>query len=547
MAKMYKFEKEAREALFRGIELLSKVVTTTLGPKGRNVALDKIWSPPVVLHDGVSVARDIDISDPFENMGAQLVKEAATKTNDKAGDGTTTSTLLAYEIVKRGVRSVRGGTNPMSLKKGIDLATEAIVEELKKMSQPVDTKEKIEQIATISSTISEVGKMVSEAMDKVGRDGVVTVDEGSGFTTEVEYKEGMEFDKGYASPQFVTDEKRMEAVVESPYIFIADQMIDNPSELVKVFEMVMKEGNSKDLVVIAHGFSDGLVSTLLVNKVRGTLNPLAVIAPAFAERRTQLLEDIAVLTGGKVSTKAMGVDFGYVNMDYIGRCEKIVCGQNRTQIVGGLGARGLISDRTALIRSLIKKEKSEFEKDKLRERLAKLTGGAAVIKVGAQTEIELKELKERVIDAVEATKSAVEEGFVIGAGMALRKIALNRKTLEQIMLKVRLGGAGRDVYDDVLAGVEAVFESLTSPCEKILTNAGYEVKVLEKLKEGEGINVETGKQVDLVKVGIIDPTKVVRSALQNASSVAGMILTTDVLVANSKEDINKATNSLTQQ
>jgi chaperonin GroEL len=544
MAKIYKFEKEARKSLFRGVELLARVVTTTLGPKGRNVALDRMWSAPVVLHDGVSVAREIDVKDPFENMGAQLVKEAATKTNDKAGDGTTTSTLLAYEIVKRGLKAINRGTNPMSLKRGIDLATAEVVLELERMSRPVDTKETLKQIATISSTSSEIGEMISEAMARVGQDGVVTVDESSGLKTEVEYKEGMEFDKGYASPQFVTDGQKQEAVVESPYIFIADQVIDNPSELIKVFEMVMQNGNSKDLVVIAQGFSDGVISTLLVNKARGTLNPLAVIAPSFAERRTQFLEDIAVLTGGKVSTKAMGVDFDYVDMEYIGRCEKIICDQNRTQIVGGLGARGIIEDRIKLIKKLINKEKSDFEKDKLRERLSKLTGGAAIIKVGAQTEIELKESKERVIDAVEATKSAVEEGFVIGAGMALREIGLNRSLSNSIMKEIKAEGVEKEVFYDVLAGVEAVFDSLVSTYQKILINAGYEPKDMSKIKSGEGINVETGKKVDLIKAGIIDPTKVVRSALQNASSVAGMILTTDSLVANTPESVKNAVDDL---
>lgn len=544
---MYKFEKDARNALFKGVELLSRVVTTTLGPKGRNVALDRMWSSPVVLHDGVSVAKDIDVEDPFENMGAQLVKEASIKTNDKVGDGTTTSTLLTYEIVKRGIEAINNGANPMSLKKGIEFATDEVVSELKKMSQPVDTPEKIEQIATISSTKPEIGKMISEAMTKVGKDGVITVEEGTGIITEVEYKEGMEFNKGYASPQFVTNEQRMETVVESPFIFIVDQVIDNPSELIKVFEMIMKEGKSKDLVVIAHGFSDGVISTLLVNKNRGTLNALAVIAPAFAERRSQFLEDIAILTGGKVSKKEMGVDFDYVNMEYIGRCEKIICDQNKTQIVGGLGARGLIEDRIKMIKKMTKNETSDFEKEKLRERLSKLTGGAGIIKVGAQTEIELKESKERVIDAVEATRSAVEEGYVVGAGMALKKISLNRKIVDKILEKMRESLIDADIEQDILTGVEVVFDSLSAPSKKILTNAGYEATSNDNCPDGGGIDVETGQTVDLVTAGIIDPTKVVRSALQNASSIAGMIITTDVLVANSPEDTTKTINELTRR
>ncbi len=546
MAKLYKFEKEARDALFRGVELLSKTVVTTLGPKGRNVALDKMWSPPVVLHDGVKVAKDIDLEDPFENMGAQLVKEAATKTNDTAGDGTTASILLAYEIVRGGLKFVKRGANPMSLKKGIDLAVERIVEELKEMSQAVDTQEKIEQIATISSTIPEVGKMIGEAMIKVGVDGVVTVDEGTGIKTEVEYKEGMEFDKGYVSPQFASDNSRKETTLQGPYIFFADQIIDNPTELVNVFEMITKEGKSKGIVVIANGYSDGVIQTLLVNKARGTLNPLAIIAPGIAERRSQYLEDMAVLCGGKVAKKEMGVDFEYVNMEYIGRCEKVVCSQNRTQIVGGLGARGLIEDRIKLIKALIKKEESDFEKEKLQERLAKLTGGAAVIKVGAQTEIQLNETKERVIDAVEATKSAVEEGFVMGAGMALKRIAITYPIMEKIREEVKKMGVEQDVYNDIIAGVEVVFDALLSPYKKILTNAGYEPKILEKARSDEGIDVETGKKVRLIKAGIIDPTKVVRSALQNASSIAGMILTTEVLIAHSPQDREKTVSELTK-
>lgn len=541
--KQFKFGKDAREALFKGVEILARSVVTTLGPKGRNVALDKKWDAPKVLHDGVSVAKDVELPDPFENMGAQLVKEAASKTNDKAGDGTTTSTLLAYEIVKEGNRALdlpKASANPMSLKKGIDMAVDEVVEQLKKISKPVDTHQRIAEVATISSASSKIGEMIAEAMDKVGKTGIITVERGQGMETDIEYKEGMEFDGGVASPYFYTNAEKEEAELDTPFILLTDQRLENPMDLVDLLEKVVKVGKSKELLIIADSFGDGVIGTLAINRARGTFNTVAVKAPAFGERRKQWLEDIASLVGGKVVTKELAVDWKDVDMGYLGRCERIWADKEKTRIIGGLGDKPALESRITLIKNEIKKEKNDYELSKLKERLAKLTGGAAIIKVGAQTETELDDVKERVNDAVEATKAAVEEGFVIGGGLALR--SLSGDVFNIIASNVDSDEYDEKVRTDILTGAQIVCQSLLKPYAKILENAGYDVlsvsAKLDTVPNG-GMNVETGKIVDMIESGVIDPTKVVRSALQNAGSVAGMILTTDVLVAYIPESVKK--------
>lgn len=539
--KQFKFGKDAREALFKGVDILARSVVTTLGPKGRNVALDKKWDAPKVLHDGVSVAKDVELPDPFENMGAQLVKEAASKTNDKAGDGTTTSTLLAYEIVKEGNKAIddpNNSANPMSLKKGIDMAVEKVVEELKKTSQAVDSHQRIAEIATISSASSKIGEMIAQAMDKVGKTGVITVERGQGMETDIEYKEGMEFDGGVASPYFYTNAEKEEAELDTPFILLTDQRLENPMDLVDLLEKVVKVGKSKELLIIADSFGDGVIGTLAINRARGTFNAVAVKAPAFGERRKQWLEDIASLVGGKVVTKELAVEWKDVDISYLGRCERTWADKEKTRIIGGLGDKPALESRITLIKNEIKKEKNDYELSKLKERLAKLTGGAAIIKVGAQTETELDDVKERVNDAVEATKAAVEEGFVVGGGLALANIRdILMKTVQEIKADKFYEP---EVQGDIESGVTIVYKALGKPFEKILENAGYSpTKLVRGANPNIGIDVETGRQVDLIENGIIDPTKVVRSALQNAGSVAGMILTTDVLVAYIPEPVKK--------
>ncbi len=529
--KQFKFGKDARDALFRGVEILAKCVTTTLGPKGRNVALDKRWNTPQVLHDGVSVAKDVELPDPFENIGAQLVKEAASKTNDKAGDGTTTSTLLAYEIIRMGnsrLNDKESPANPMSLKKGIDMAIERVVEELKKVSRPVDNHQRIAEIATISSANPQIGKMIADAMDKVGRDGVITVDRGTGMTTDIEYKEGMEFEGGVVSPYLYTDSEKEEAELNNPFILMTDQHLDNPAELLGIFEKIVKEGKSKELIILADGFGEGVIGTLVVNKVRGTFIGVAAKAPSFGDRRKQVLGDIASLVGGTVITKDSGVSWENIGLEHLGRCERIWADKEKVRIIGGLGGEPALKSRITQIKNELKKEKNSYEITKIKERLSKLTGGAAIIKVGAQTEVELDEIKERVNDAVEATKAAVAEGYVVGGGLALVNTVRN-KVLENLYVGDEYE---EEVRRDINDGIKVVEFALFRPTEKILENAGYTAgKLVGRSSETEGIDVETGKKVDLIEAGIIDPTKVVRSALQNAGSVAGMILTTDCLVA----------------
>jgi len=532
--KIFKFGQEAREALFKGVSRLNDAVTTTLGPKGRNVAIDKTWNAPVVLHDGVSVAKEIDLVDPFENMGAQMVKEAASKTNDKAGDGTTTSTLLANSIIENGIIMIDGGHNPMTLKKGIDMATEEAVKILDSLAKPIETKEQIRQIATISSANEEIGKIISEAIEKVGKTGVVTVDVGTTAETEMEHKEGMEFDKGYVSPYFATDTDKMETEIIDPYILIVDDQISNSSSLVAFFEKAVKELKREDFVIIANDFTEPVLYTMILNKDKGSLKLLAVKSPAFAERRKDMLKDIATITGGKVFDKESGGRLEDISLDWLGRADRVLSDKDMTQIVGGRGKTEDIQKRIVQIKNMIKKETSDFEKEKLQERLARLTGGVAIVKVGAQTEIEVNEKKERVIDAVAATKSAIEEGIVAGGGITLLFIC------DKLMTK-----SEKIKNSTVREGFLILAASLFSQIEKLFQNAGMdedtivdkigEIVALNKKTPQMGYELESEKIVDMYKEGVIDPKKVVRSALQNASSVASMILTTDVLVAKEEE------------
>lgn len=550
MSKIFKFGQDARESLAKGVDILAEAVVTTLGPKGRNVALDRTWVAPVVIHDGVSVAKDVELDDPFENMGAQLVKEASGKTADNAGDGTTTSTLLAQQIIRLGMVKLNDSkrpANPMTLKKGIDMAIDKVVEDLKAVSQPVETSSQIEQVATISSANPEIGKMIAEAMEKVGKEGTVTVEESSAFVMSLEHKEGMEFDKGYVSPMFSTDKEKLDTTLESPYIFLSDQRIVNAVEFMKLLERLTKETGSRDFVLIADSFDESIVRSLIINKELGVLNSVAVVAPAFADRRKQALEDIAILTGGTVMTKESGITLENYQSTSLGHSDKVWCNQDKTRIIGGHGDKEVLKSRIKSIKNQIESEKNEFEKKQLKERLSKLTDGVAIIKVGANTEVEMKEKKERVIDAVEATASAVKEGIVPGAGVTLKVLA---EGLENMKTALSLSEAdSTQVTRDKVAGVEIVQQAIATPFAKIIENAGVDPETLPltfdyetfmKSKNADGFDVEKGKIVNLMDSGIIDPTRVVRSALQNAGSVASMILTTNCLVANKKDDKQKS-------
>lgn len=527
MAKQLKFSEEARQALLRGVDILAKAVVTTLGPKGRNVALDKKWGAPNVVHDGVSVAKEIELPDPFENMGAQLIKEAATKTNDVAGDGTTTATLLAQVIISEGLKNITAGANPMVLKRGIEKGVEIVVEELRKMAKPIKGKGEITQVATISASDSQIGNLIAEALDRVGKDGVVTVEEGKGLAMEIEYKEGMEFDKGYASPYFVTNPDRMEAEIEDPYILITDKKISSIQELLPFLENLVKV--SKNLVIIADEIEGEALATLVVNKLRGTFNALAVKAPGFGDRRKEMLSDIAVLTGGTVISEDTGQKFENVTIENCGRAEKVWAEAEFTRIIGGKGSQSAINARIAQVKRQIDTTDSDFDREKLEERLAKLTGGVAVINVGAATEIELKEKKERVNDAVAATKAAIEEGIVVGGGVALLRA---RKAL--LKVKSTLSDA------DEKTGIDILYTALAMPLRMIAKNAGADdgwvLKTVEENKVADfGYNALTGEFGQLTSFGIIDPAKVTRSALQNAASVGVMVLTTEGLVTDLPE------------
>lgn len=526
MAKQLKFSNEAREALMRGIDVVAKAVVTTLGPKGRNIAIDKKWGAPSVLHDGVSVAKEIDLEDPFENMGAQLVKEASSKTNDVAGDGTTTATLLAQAIAKRGMQSVAAGTNPMILRRGIEKGVEAVVSEIKKMASKVRGKEEIAQVATISAGSPEIGKIIAEALEKVGRDGVITVEEGRGLTIEVEYKEGMEFDRGYASPYFVTNPDKMEAEVEDAHILITDKKISAVSDLLPFLENVVK--TTKNIVIIADEIEGEALATLVVNKLRGTFHVLAVKAPGFGDRRKEMLEDIAILTDGTVISEDTGRTLESVSVDDLGRADKVWADGENTRIIGGKGEQGKIDSRIASLRRAIEETDSDFDKEKLQERLAKLAGGVAQINVGAATEVEMNDKRERVKDAVEATKSAIEEGIVPGGG-----VTLLRATTALDALRVE--------NEDERAGIEILKYALEQPIRWIVKNAGEDDgyiirKVRESKKIDYGFDVLTGEFVSTLEKGIVDPAKVTRSAIQNGASVAVMVLTTEGLVADLPEE-----------
>jgi chaperonin GroEL len=527
MAKQLKFGKDARKALLIGIDLVAKAVVTTLGPKGRNIALDKKWGAPNIVHDGVSVAKEIDLPDPFENMGAQLVKEAASKTNDNAGDGTTTSTLLAQVMTQNGMKKIDAGANPMILKKGIEKAVEAVVEELKKQAKPIKNHEEITQVATISAGDVEIGAKIAEALDKVGHDGVVTVEEGKGFTIDIEYKEGMEFDRGYASPYFVSDPAKMEAEIDNPYILLTDKKISSIQELLPFLEKFVKV--SKNLVIIADEIDGEALTTLVVNKLKGIFNALAIKAPGFGDRRKEVLADIAVLTGGTVISEDTGKTFESIEVTDLGQAEKVWADKDNSRIIGGKGSEDGIKKRVEFLKNQIKITDSDFDKEKLQERLAKLSGGVAVINVGAATEVELNEKKERVKDAVGATKAAVEEGIVPGGETALLRA-------RQVIKKLKLDG-------DEKLGAEIVFDALKEPISWLAKNAGDDEKVvLKKVEDSKdsdyGYNALTGEFGSMSKMGIVDPVKVTRSALQNAASVAKTVLTTEGLVTDIPEPKN---------
>jgi len=513
----------------RGVNVLSKAVITTLGPRGRNVALDRKWGAPNVVHDGVSVAKEVELEDPFENMGAQLVKEAASKTNDDCGDGTTTATVLAQAIITDGLKNIAAGVNPMLLKKGIDKGVGAVVGELKKMAKPVKGKEEIAQVATISAADADIGAKIAEALEKVGRDGVVTVEESKGLGLEIEYKEGMEFDHGYTSPYFVTIPERMEAEVENPYILITDKKISAIADLLPFLENLVKV--SKDLVIIADEVEGEALATLVVNKLRGTFNCLAVKAPGFGDRRKEMLEDIAILTGGTVISEDVGRKFDSVTPEDCGRADKIWADKDNCRIIGGKGDSQKIKARIQQLKNEISTTTSDFDKEKLQERLAKLSGGVAQINVGAATEVELKEKQERVKDAVEATKAAVEEGIVPGGGVAL------------LRARAILGATPTDNEEEKI-GLKILNEALEHPLRAIIRNSGaddgYVLKRIEEgladAKNGDfGYNVLTMQFCSLLEAGIVDPLKVTRSALQNAASVGVMVLTTEALITDLPE------------
>lgn len=523
-AKQLKFGDDARQSLVLGVNTLAKAVITTLGPKGRNVAIDKKWGAPSVIHDGVSVAKEIELADPFANMGAQLVKQAADKTNDAAGDGTTTATSLAAAIVNHGMKNIAAGANPMALKRGIDKGVETLVEEIKKMAKPIKGNEEIAQVATISAGDEEIGKKIAEALAKVGNDGVVTVEEGRGLNIEIDYTEGMEFDKGYASAYFVTNPAQMEAEIANPYILITDKKISSIQDLLPFLENFVKV--SKNLVIIADDVEGEALATLVVNKLRGGFNVLAVKAPGFGDRRKAMLADIAILTGGQVISEDTGRTFEGIKIEDLGRADKVWADKDNTRIISGKGDPAALKARVSQIREEMKKTTSDFDREKLEERLAKLSGGVAVINVGAATEVELNDRKERVKDAVGATKAAVEEGIVPGGEITLIRAS---KALDALKLE-----------GEEKIGVATLKEAVQQPFRWLLRNAGmddgYYLKLVADSKEADfGVNVATGETGSMFKFGIIDPAKVTRSALQNAASVGTMILTTEALVTELPE------------
>ncbi len=523
MAKEILFDEEARRALMKGVDALANAVKVTLGPKGRNVVLDKKFGAPAITNDGVTIAKEIELPDPFENMGAQLVKEVATKTNDIAGDGTTTATLLAQAIVREGMRNVVAGANPMIVKKGIELAVKKLVEEIEKKAKKVEGKDAIAQVAAISSGDEEIGKLIADAMEKVGNDGVITVEESKTMNTNLSVVEGMQFDRGYISPYMVTDADKMEAVMDDPYILITDRKISSIQDILPILEQVVKQG--KQLVIIAEDVDGEALATIVVNKLRGTFKALAVKAPGFGDRRKAMLEDIAILTGGTVISEDLGRKLDSVTFEDLGHARQVRSSKEETTIVDGVGDKGAIQARVGQIRKQIDESTSDFDKEKLQERLAKLAGGVAVIEIGAATEVEMKEKKLRIEDALNATRAAVEEGIVAGGGTTFIDILPSLNDVQ--------------ASGDTKVGVEIVKRAIEEPVRQIANNAGLEgsvvVEEVKKAGEGVGFNALTNEYVDMIKAGIVDPAKVTRSALQNAASIAAMVLTTETLVADKPE------------
>jgi chaperonin GroEL len=526
MAKIIAFDEEARRGLEAGMNKLADAVRVTLGPKGRNVVLAKQWGAPTITNDGVSIAKDIELEDPFERIGAELVKEVAKKTDDVAGDGTTTATVLAWTMVREGLRNVAAGANPMSLKKGIEAATAAAIASIKALAKEVDSKEQIAQVASISAADTEIGRMISEAIDKVGKDGVITVEESQTFGMEMDLVEGMRFDKGYISPYFVTDADRMEAQLDDAYILLVSGKIANVRDMLPVLEKVMQSG--KPLVIIAEDIEGEALATLVVNKIRGTFKSAAVKAPGFGDRRKAMLQDIALLTGGQVISEEVGLKLENATLDLLGRAKRVLITKDETTIIEGLGAEEDIKGRINQIKTEIDNTDSDYDREKLQERLAKLSGGVAVLKVGAATEVELKEKKHRIEDAVSTTKAAIEEGVVPGGGVAL------------LRAQDAVIAAAEKLTGDEQTGARMVARSLEGPLKQIAENAGMEggvvVAKVKSLKGNEGLNAATGEYEDLVKLGVIDAAKVTRSALQNAASIAALFLTTEAVIADKPEE-----------
>lgn len=529
-AKQLVFSEDARRKLKHGINIVAEAVSATLGPKGRNVAVDRKFGSPTITHDGVSVAKEIELEDPFENMGAQLLKEAASKTNDIAGDGTTTSTVLAHAIVNEGLKALEAGYNPMLLKRGIELATDTVVEELRKMSVKIDTKEEIASVATNSAADGEIGGLIADVMDKVGKDGVITVEESKSMQFETEYVEGMQFDRGYISPYFITDAEHMEAIISEPYVLINEKKVSAAQDIVPLLEKLVQVGK-RELVIIAEDIDGEALATLVLNKLRGMLNVLAVKAPGFGDRRKAMLQDIAILTGGTVISEETGRKLETATLQDLGRAEKVVSDKENTTIVGGKGETSAIQGRIKEIRAEIDKSTSDYDREKLQERLAKLSGGVAIIRVGAATETELKEKKHRVEDALSAARAAVEEGIVPGGEISLINASAS---LEKIKAD----------DEETKVGVNIVRKALEAPIRKLAANAGQDGSVIidtvrrtavEKKNKNIGYDVLSDEYVDMIKAGVIDPVKVVRGALENAASIAAMILTTDVLITDLPE------------
>lgn len=523
MAKEIKFAEDARAAMLRGVDVLADTVKVTLGPKGRNVVLEKSFGSPLITNDGVTIAKEIELEDHFEKMGAKLVSEVASKTNDIAGDGTTTATVLTQAIVREGLKNVTAGANPLGIRRGIELATKTAVEELHNISSVVDSKEAIAQVAAVSSGSEKVGQLIADAMEKVGNDGVITIEESKGIETELDVVEGMQFDRGYLSQYMVTDNDKMEAVLENPYILITDKKISNIQDILPLLEQILQQ--SRPLLIIADDVDGEALPTLVLNKIRGTFNVVAVKAPGFGDRRKAMLEDIAILTGGTVITDDLGLELKDTTIENLGNASKVVVDKDNTTIVEGAGSKEAIDARVHLIKNQIGETTSDFDREKLQERLAKLAGGVAVVKVGAATETELKELKLRIEDALNATRAAVEEGMVSGGGTALVNVIGKVAALE--------------AEGDVATGIKIVVRALEEPIRQIAENAGYEGSVIvDKLKNvdlGIGFNAANGEWVNMVEAGIVDPTKVTRSALQNAASVSALLLTTEAVVADKPE------------